>query len=84
MCYVDDEIIINKTASGLFSCTNIHCLLNNLAITELYIVGVYTNECVSSAVRAASDLGYEVHLISDATAAITPELHRATRLTTND
>ncbi|GAB3019044.1 cysteine hydrolase family protein [Bowmanella dokdonensis] len=77
-----DEIIINKTASGLFTSTNLHYVLHNLAITDLYITGVYTNECVSSAVRGAADLGYEVTLVSDATAAITPELHRATILTT--
>lgn len=77
-----DEIVLNKTASGLWTSTNIHYVLHNLTITDLYIAGVYTNECVSSAVRGAADLGYKVTLISDATAAITPELHRATILTT--
>ena len=79
---VNDEIIINKTASGIFAASNIHYVLQNLGISDLVVAGVYTNECVSSAVRGASDLGYSVTLVSDATAAISPELHRATILTT--
>ncbi|WP_308910374.1 cysteine hydrolase family protein [Pseudokordiimonas caeni] len=76
-----DEIVINKTASGLFTATNIHYVLQNMNITDLYVVGVYTNECVSSAVRSGADLGYRMTLISDGTAAISPELHKATLLT---
>ncbi len=81
---VKDEIIINKTASGIFTSTNLHYVLTNLGITHLFVVGVYTNECVSSAVRSAADLGYQVTLVSDATAAINSELHNATLLTTQD
>lgn len=76
----DDEVVIDKTASGVFVSTNLDYVLRNLEISRLFVSGVYTNECVSSAVRSASDLGFEVVLISDATAAITPELHEATLL----
>jgi nicotinamidase-related amidase len=55
-----------------------------MQVAELYVVGVYTNECVSSSVRSAADLGFDVHLISDGTAAITEELHKATLLTSKD
>lgn len=79
----EDEIIINKTASGVFGSTNLEYLLRNLYINRVFIVGVFTNECISSAVRSASDLGFDVWLVSDATAAITPELHDATILTTD-
>lgn len=79
-----DEIIVNKTASGVFVSTNLEYLLRNLCVSRLYIVGVYTNECISSAVRSAADLGFLVHLISDATAAITKDLHEATLATTKD
>ncbi|GGD63265.1 cysteine hydrolase family protein [Lacimicrobium alkaliphilum] len=81
---VDDEIVLSKTASGVFIATNIESVLRNLCISELYIAGVYTNECISSAVRSASDLGFQVSLISDCTAAITKELHKATLLTLNE
>lgn len=79
-----DEIIVNKTASGVFSSTNIQYLLRNLGITGLHIVGVYSNECVSTAVRDACDLGFYVTLISDAIATVTPELENATVTTMKD
>ncbi|MEX0618418.1 MAG: cysteine hydrolase [Pseudohongiellaceae bacterium] len=80
----NDEIVVNKTASGLFISTNMEFILRNLCISELFIAGVYTNECVASAARSASDLGFDVRLISDGAAAITPGLHRATLMTMKD
>jgi|GEM_PF-261540 len=79
-----DEIVINKTASGVFISTNIEFILRNLCISDLYLAGVATNECVSSAARSACDLGFRVFVISDATAGITEELHRASLLTMKD
>ena len=79
-----DEIIINKTASGVFNSTNIEYLLRNMGITGLFICGVYTNECVSTTVRDASDLGFYTTLIKDACATVTPELHNATIQTIKD
>jgi nicotinamidase-related amidase len=72
-----DEIVINKTASGVFSSTNLHYVLGNLEISSLYVVGVYTNECVETTVRAACDLGYLVTMVEDCCATQTPELHEA-------
>ena len=79
-----DEIIINKTASGVFNSTNIAYLLRNLGITGLFVVGVYSNECVSTAIRDACDLGFFVTLISDGCATVTPELQTATITTMKD
>ena len=79
-----DEIIINKTASGVFSSTNIEYILRNMGITGLVVVGVYSNECVSTAVRDACDLGFYVTLVSDAIATVTPELESATITTMKD
>lgn len=79
-----DEIVISKTASGVFNATNIEYLLRNLGITGLYICGVYTNECVSTTVRDASDRGFYTTLINDACATVTPELHNATIGTVKD
>ena len=69
-----NEIVLNKTASGVFSSTNIEYVLRNLGVRGLFVTGVYTNECVSSAVRAASDLGFHVTLVQDACATVTAEL----------
>jgi nicotinamidase-related amidase len=41
------------------------------------VVGVYTNECVETTVRAACDLGYLVTMVDDCCATQTPELHEA-------
>lgn len=81
---VGDEIVVNKTASGVFASTNIEYLLRNLGITGLCVVGVYSNECVSTAVRDACDLGFYVTLISDGIATVTPELQNATITTMKD
>ncbi|MCG5536700.1 cysteine hydrolase family protein [Ectothiorhodospira mobilis] len=80
----DDEIVINKTASGVFTATNLEYVLRNLGVTALFIVGVYSNECVSTAIRDACDLGFYVTLIEDGCATVTPELQRATLLTMKD
>lgn len=75
---VTDEIVINKTASGVFSSTNLNFVLQNLSINELIVAGVYTNECVETTVRDACDLGYLVTLVEDACTTVTPELHQGT------
>ncbi len=79
-----DEIVINKTASGVFSSTNIHYVLKNLGIESLFIVGVYTNECVETTIRDACDLGYLVTVVEDCCATVTPELHDASLATLRD
>lgn len=79
-----DEIVINKTASGVFSSTNLHYVLNNLSIEALFVVGVYTNECVETTVRDACDLGYLVTVVDDCCATVTPELHMASLATLRD
>jgi nicotinamidase-related amidase len=73
-----DEIIINKTASGMFTSTNARYVLKNLGITSLFVVGVYTNECVSTTVRDGCDLGFDVTLIEDACATVSRKLQRNT------
>jgi nicotinamidase-related amidase len=80
----ENEIVINKTASGVFNATNIEYILRNLGINGLFVVGVYSNECVSTAIRDACDLGFHVTLISDGCATVTPELQNATITTMKD
>lgn len=81
---IGDEIIISKTASGVFNSTNLAYVLRNLGVSALVICGVYSNECVSTATRDACDLGFYVTLVSDAVATVTPELERATVTTMRD
>jgi nicotinamidase-related amidase len=79
-----DEIVINKTASGVFSSTNIHYVLKNIGIQSLYVCGVYTNECVETTVRDACDLGYLVTMVEDACTTVTQELQDASIKTLKD
>jgi ureidoacrylate peracid hydrolase len=72
---VGDEIVIPKTASGLFNCTNIEYVLRNLGIEYLVIYGIVTDQCVETAVRDACDRGFLVTLVEDCCAAYTPEDH---------
>lgn len=72
---VGDEIIINKTASGVFTSTNLEFVLHNLKIDSLFMTGVYTNECVETTVRSASDLGFFVTLVEDGCTTVTQQLH---------
>lgn len=78
------EIVISKTASGVFTSTNLEYVLRNLGIRALYVTGVYTNECVSTAVRDGSDLGFHMTLVQDACTTVTPELQAATVRTLRD
>lgn len=73
-----DEIVINKTTSGAFTSTTLAYVLSNLGIRVLYVTGVYTDECISTTVRDACDLGYFVTLIADGCATVTPERHEFT------
>jgi nicotinamidase-related amidase len=72
-----DDIILSKTSSSPFNSTAIHQLLHNLDVDTLLVCGVVTNGCVEGTVRDASDLGYQVIMIPDASAAVTPALHQA-------
>jgi len=73
-----DEMVLPKTASGIFNATNIDYVLRNLGVERLCLFGVYSHQCVESAVRDASDRGYLVTLVADACAAKTAEQEATT------
>lgn len=70
-----DEIVLPKSSSSVFVSTNLHYLLGNLGIKYLVVVGFVTDQCISSAVRDACDLGYLVTLVPDACATYSQERH---------
>jgi ureidoacrylate peracid hydrolase len=73
---LEDEIIFPKTSSSVFISTNIHYILGNLGVDYLIISGLLTDQCISSAVRDACDLGYRVTLITDACATYSEDRHK--------
>ena len=72
---VGDEIVIPKTASGVFNATNIDYVLRNLEVRYLIVAGVVTDQCVESTVRDACDRGFLVTLVPDACATYSQERH---------
>jgi ureidoacrylate peracid hydrolase len=72
---VGDEIVLPKTSSNVFISTNIDYLLRNMSKRQLVVAGFITDQCVSSAVRDACDLGYLVTLPTDACASYSAERH---------
>ena len=74
---VGDEIVIPKTSSGVFNSTNMEYVLRNLGVEYLMCVGVFTNQCVESAVRDAADRGFMVTTIEDCCATKTKAWHEA-------
>jgi ureidoacrylate peracid hydrolase len=74
---LDDEILFPKTSSSVFISTNIHYILGNLGVDFLIISGLLTDQCISSTVRDACDLGYRVTLITDACATYSADRHNA-------
>ena len=71
----DDEILFPKTSASVFISTNIHYILGNLGVDFLIVSGLLTDQCISSAVRDACDLGYLVTLITDACATYSEDRH---------
>lgn len=63
-----DEIVINKSSSGVFASTNIDRILRNIGIRTLVFCGTSTSGCIQSAVYDATDLGYRVLIADDACA----------------
>jgi ureidoacrylate peracid hydrolase len=74
---VGDEIVIPKTSSGVFNSTNMEYVLRNLGVEYLMCAGVFTNQCVESAVRDAADRGFMVTTIEDCCATKTKAGHDA-------
>jgi nicotinamidase-related amidase len=78
--FVDDlrepgDIIITKHQWGAFHGTELDLQLRRRGITTFALGGVATNFGVESTARQGYELGYEIALIEDACATMSPELH---------
>lgn len=65
---IEGEPVFKKTVHSAFIGTELESYLRNSGIEHIVIVGLTTDHCVSSTTRMASDLGFKVLLVSDATA----------------
>ncbi|MEV6285391.1 cysteine hydrolase family protein [Kribbella sp. NPDC051770] len=62
------EPVISKTSHNAFTTTNLQQLLTQHGIRELVISGIRTEQCCETTTRVASDLGYDVVFVTEATA----------------
>ena len=69
------EPLLTKTSHNAFTTTNLQQLLTERGIRELVVCGIRTEQCCETTARVASDLGYEVTFVTDATATY-PIAHR--------
>ncbi|MFC0629327.1 cysteine hydrolase family protein [Kribbella deserti] len=64
----EGEPVLHKTAHNAFTTTNLQQYLTQQGINELVVCGIRTEQCCETTTRFASDLGYEVVFVTEATA----------------
>jgi nicotinamidase-related amidase len=69
------EISVTKTTDSALTGTNLRLVLRNMAICNVVICGIFTDQCVSSTVRSLADESFNVVVVEDCCAAGTDELH---------
>ena len=67
-----DEPLFQKTTNSAFVGTDVEAYLRERAVRSLVIMGLTTDHCVSASTRSASDLGFDVTVVADATATLRP------------
>lgn len=72
---VGDEIIVCKTTDSALTGTNLRLILHNMGIKSVIVVGIFTDQCISSTVRSLADESFDVVVVDDCCAAGTDELH---------
>lgn len=72
---------LDKTRHSAFYETDFNDRLTRLGIDTLVICGVTTNVCVEATARDGFARDYRIAIVSDASAAVTPEMHTGTLTT---
>lgn len=75
---LEGEIIVHKTTQGAFASSRIDQILRALGVKQVICTGVSTNNCVETTAREASDRGYQVAMVSDATGTCSDEMQDLT------
>lgn len=71
----DGDIVIRNVNTTAFSYTNLDQILRAKDIRDLYLAGCATNFVVDSTARYGAELGYNIHVVEDACASWTKEMH---------
>jgi nicotinamidase-related amidase len=64
----DGEPVITKTSHNAFTTTNLQQILTSRGIGDVVICGIRTEQCCETTARVASDFGFGVTFVTDATA----------------
>lgn len=64
----EGEPVLYKTVHSAFGGTGLQGVLDERGVTEVAVCGIRTEQCCETTARAASDLGYGVTFVVDATA----------------
>ena len=71
----DGEPVVTKSSHNAFTTTNLQQILTTHGIHDVVISGIRTEQCCETTARVASDFGYDVTFVTDATAT-SPIEHR--------
>ena len=66
---IDGEPVFRKNVNSAFIGTKLESYLRERGIDDLVLVGLTTEHCVSTSARMAANLGFNVTIVADATAA---------------
>ncbi|CAL9555431.1 hypothetical protein SUDANB121_04541 [Nocardiopsis dassonvillei] len=64
----EGEPVLRKTVHSAFGGTDLQRILDGWGVSEVAVCGIRTEQCCETTARAASDLGYGVTFVVDATA----------------
>jgi len=62
-----DEVVLQKTTISAFASTDLARRLTQWQINHLRVTGIQTEQCCETTTRDASDRGYKVDFVTDAT-----------------
>jgi nicotinamidase-related amidase len=74
----EGEIVLHKTTAGTLSSTDLETQLRERGVDKLIVCGVNTDVCVGQTARELSDRGYDVLMVEDGCATLSPDAHRTT------
>lgn len=63
-----DEPVVWKSSHNAFTTSNLGQQLTEAGVTRVVIAGIQTEACAETTARVASDMGYEVVFVTEATA----------------
>jgi ureidoacrylate peracid hydrolase len=74
----DDDLVVQKRRDSIFQDTEFELWLRSLKIDTIMFAGIDTSICVESSLRDGFNRGWDVILLSDATASLRDDFHNTT------